>query len=86
MAMVPSLVSYEGSLMDKLNTKSPIWKYFGFVPDNNGKPSNTEKPQCKICHATVTTLHQILVKRNAAHWQVRLPTNNILVWGSNEAQ
>ena len=55
MAMVPFLVSDEGSLVDKQNTKSLIWKYFGFVPDNNGKPSNTDKPQCKICHATVTT-------------------------------
>ena len=55
MATVPSLVSYEGSCMDKSNAKSPIWKYFGFVPDNNSKPSNTNKPQCKICHTTVAT-------------------------------
>ena len=50
MATVPSLVSDEGSLVDKPNTKSLIWR---FVPDDNGKPSNTNKPQCKICHATV---------------------------------
>ena len=53
MAMVPSLVCYEGLFVDKPNTKSPIWKYFRFVPDDNGKPSNTNKPQCKICCTTV---------------------------------
>ena len=36
-------------------TKSSIWKYFGFVPDKDGKPSNVEKPQCKICRATIST-------------------------------
>ena len=55
MATVPSLASEEGSLVDKANTKSVIWKYFGFVPDDNGKPSNIEKPQCKVCRATVST-------------------------------
>ena len=43
--MVPSLVSDEGLFVDKPNTKSLIWKYFGFVLDNNSKPSNTNKPQ-----------------------------------------
>ena len=56
MAMVPSLVSYEGSLVDKSNSKSPIWKYFGFVPDNNGKPSNTDKPSVK--YATQLSLQR----------------------------
>ena len=55
MATVPSLVSYKGSLVDKPNAKSPIWKYFGFVPNDNDKPSNTDKLQCKTCGATVTT-------------------------------
>ena len=39
MAMVPlgmSEVQAEVSLVDKLNTKSTIWKYFGFVPDDDG--------------------------------------------------
>ena len=70
MATVPSLVSDEGSLVDKLNTKLLIWKYFGFVPDDNGKPPNTDKPQCKICHATVamktsnTTTYVFIFDRN----------------------
>ena len=57
MATVPleAEVQAEVSLVDKPNTKSTIWKYFGFVPDDNGKPINTEKPQCKICRATVST-------------------------------
>ena len=56
MTMVPetSEVQAEVPLVNKHNTKSSIWKYFGFVPDDNGKPSNTDKPQCKVCLATVT--------------------------------
>ena len=53
--MVPSLVSYEGSLVDKLNTKSPIWKYFEFIPDNNRKPSNTDK-NSSVKYATQLSL------------------------------
>ena len=53
MATVPFLVSYEGLLVGRPNIKSPIWKYFRFVLDNNGKPSNTDKPQCKRCCVTV---------------------------------
>ena len=37
-------VQPEVTLVDKPNTKSSIWKYFGFVPDKDGKPSNVEKP------------------------------------------
>ena len=55
MATSPSLASSEGSLVDKPNIKSAIWKYFGFIPDDNGKPSNIDKPQCKVCCATVAT-------------------------------
>ena len=56
MAMVPLELS-EVLLIDKPNTKSTIYKCFGFVPDNNGKPINTEsdKPKCKICRTTVST-------------------------------
>ena len=54
MATVPLELS-EVLLVDKPNTKSTIWKYFRFVPDDNGKPINTDKPQCKICCATIST-------------------------------
>ena len=54
MVTVPLELS-EVSLVDKQNTKSTIWKYFGFVPDDNGKPINTDKPQCKICRAAIPT-------------------------------
>ena len=50
MATVPLELS-KVSFADKPNT---IWKYFGFVPDGNGKPINTNKPQCKICRAAVS--------------------------------
>ena len=47
--------SSEITLVDKLNTKSPIWKYFGFIPDTNGRPANINKPQCKQCHKEIQT-------------------------------
>ena len=39
--------SSEIMVVDKPNTKSPIWKYFGFIPDSIGRPVNINKPQCK---------------------------------------
>ena len=42
------------SLVNKPNNKLVIWKYFRFIPDGNGKPSNTDKPQYKACCATIT--------------------------------
>ena len=33
----------------KKNTKSPVWKYFGFTSDEDGKPTNYFNPRCKLC-------------------------------------
>ena len=46
-------LSSEISLVNKPNCKSTVWKYFGFIPDVNGKPEDINKPKCKICHAAV---------------------------------
>ena len=34
--------------MEKRNTKSPVWTYFGFVPDDDGEPKDVNSPTCKI--------------------------------------
>ena len=36
-------------------TKPPVWAYFGFVAEVDGKPANKEKPVCKECGPTVAT-------------------------------
>ena len=52
------MASEEGSglsLVNKANFKSSIWRYFGFVPDANGKPANTDEPVCKLCRTVAHT-------------------------------
>lgn len=41
-------------LMEKKNTKSPVWRYFAFEADANGKPKDIDKPKCKLCYEEVT--------------------------------
>ena len=53
--MAPDHQESSLSHVNKPNCKSTIWKYFGFVPDSNGKPEDTNKLQCKICRVTVNT-------------------------------
>jgi len=36
-------------LVAKKNTTSKVWKYFGFVPDEDGNPTNSFTPNCKLC-------------------------------------
>ena len=38
-------------LVSKRNTKAFIWKYFGFLPDENGRPRGN--PKCRLCGAEV---------------------------------
>ena len=38
-------------LVSKRNTKAFIWKYFGFLPDGNGRPCGS--PKCCLCGAEV---------------------------------
>ena len=38
-------------LVSKKNTKAFIWKYFGFIPDENGQP--TGNPRCCLCELEV---------------------------------
>ena len=42
------------ALVDKKNTKSPVWRYFAFEADANGKPKDIDKPKCKLCQEEVT--------------------------------
>ena len=41
-------------LIAKKNTKSPVWKYFGFPPDEDGRPTNYCNPRCKLCSKDVS--------------------------------
>ena len=50
-----ALVSADVELVAKNGTKSVVWKYFGLVPDDNGKGSNENRPICRICRLPVRT-------------------------------
>ena len=41
-------------LISKKNTKSLVWKYFGFTPDEDGRPTNYCNPKCKLCFTDVS--------------------------------
>ena len=41
-------------LISKKNTKSLVWKYFGFTPDKDGRPTNYCNPKCKLCFTDVS--------------------------------
>lgn len=41
-------------LISKKNTKSLVWKYFGFTPDEGGRPTNYCNPKCKLCFKDVS--------------------------------
>ena len=36
------------------NTKSLMWKYFGFTPVQDGRPTNYCNPKCKLCFKEVS--------------------------------
>jgi len=33
--------------------RKPSWSVFGYKPDATGRPSNENKPTCKLCHMEV---------------------------------
>ena len=42
-------------LVPKKNTKSKVWKYFGFTPNEDGSgPSDSDSPKCKLCLKNVS--------------------------------
>ena len=49
----PGIYSIE--LVDKKNTKSPIWAHLGFKPNGNGTPKDLDTPVCKKCFTEVIT-------------------------------
>ncbi|XP_019858606.1 PREDICTED: zinc finger BED domain-containing protein 1-like [Amphimedon queenslandica] len=40
-------------LVSKRNTTSFVWQYFGFRPDDSGRPREEDRPICKICSKIV---------------------------------
>ena len=76
-------------LVAKKNTKSKVWKYFGFVPNKDGSdPSDSDTPKCKLCPKYVSArwantsnllnhlkLHHISEYREIAHAQSSIPTS-----------
>ena len=44
--------SMEKELVTKQNTKSHVWKYFSFEPDESGKPSK-DHPKCCLCKTEI---------------------------------
>ena len=42
-------------LLDKPNTKVPVWRHFGFRPDGAGKIGDIDLPTCKCCSHEVPT-------------------------------
>ena len=41
-------------LVEKKNTKSPVWRYFAFEADASGKLKDINKPKCKLCQEDIT--------------------------------
>ena len=41
-------------LIAKKNTTSMVWKYFGFVASEDGTPSDSDTPRCRLCHKGVS--------------------------------
>ena len=35
--------------MTKKNTKSKVWKYFRFTHNEDGSPSDSDAPKCRLC-------------------------------------
>ena len=42
-------------LVAKKNTKLKVWKFFGFLPSEDGSgPSDSDSPKCKLCLKNVS--------------------------------
>ena len=41
-------------LIAKKNTTSMVWKYFEFVASEDGTPSDSDTPRCRLCHKGVS--------------------------------
>ena len=42
-------------LVKKSNTTSAVWTYFGFVPDEKGKPKDEDTAVCMLCSKKVSS-------------------------------
>ena len=41
-------------LIAKKNSTSKVWKYFGFIANEDGMPSDSDTPRCRLCHKGVS--------------------------------
>ena len=46
--------SNDSDLVLKFNTKSFIWKYFGFEPNKKEKPRSKIHPKCHLCQLEIS--------------------------------
>ena len=60
--MSSSNVSESSDLVSKSNTKSAVWKHFGFKADEDGKPKDEDVAICRICHKTVVAKGRQFIK------------------------
>jgi len=42
-------------MIAKPNATASVWEYFGFKPNEQGEPINTDEPVCRICSKVVAT-------------------------------
>ena len=71
-------------MIAKPNATASVWEYFGFKPNEQGEPINTDEPVCRICSKVVATK-----KGNTANLHAHLKHNHPTQFsqlGGNEMQ
>lgn len=55
MASTAAVAPKQPVLVKNERGKSAVWRYFAFLPNEQGKPKDVDKPVCKHCHKVVAT-------------------------------